>query len=422
MRKLINLIISLVFVISTLSISVFASGEIIDEANVLGAESLVLLQDEIAFISANYAYDITFVTSEFENKEKSDEFLENYSVSDKTGNGVVFLLNLYQDYYNFKIVPYGQFSDTLTDDILEVFTNLDATTGTYGESLEYFLILTELHIVGTDVSVEYGLVPEEEQILGGDSEEPSYSNYFISGFNSIIDEADLFTAEEEGILDARMQEIHKKYDFDITFMTVKSVPNDDTLRSYLDFYEGLDPTRDGLIFGVSIEEGNREFSTSARNFGSEAYTDDAIRFIGSEIPPFLTAGEYFKAFNLYLDYAEQFLETAKAGKPYKAPFEISDELLGSIMFSMIIALIAAKLIVKYVYVADMKTAITKTEAKDFANPNSLELTESYQNYSHTTTTRTKIEKDSGGSSGSSSGGSSSSEGYGGSRTGGSGSF
>ena len=438
MKKLITTFICLMLSIGTLSFTVFASEYevLIDNADFIASEDETYLQERIDYVKVEHDYNITLVSGEFETEEAFDDYAVNFSEYDSNEDGTILIIGGFGEMYNYYSIPYGEYSDVLNDAILTDFEEFDASSESYEESYEMYITLVQIFLeeqaANTEIETETTTQetneveenkPSESTVEESASEESASEEVvdtagMIGEFDPMIDAAELFSEDEEAELFGRIKEIHDTYDFDVTILTMNEVPDDSyDLREYFDWYEGVDPTRDGVVVGVNMDEANREFSLTARNFGTEAFTEDAQSVVHEEVPPLLTEGEYFKAFNLFLDQTEEFLETAKAGEPYEKPVDILTVLIFVVALPLILALLIAWLIVRFVFVAQMKTAVIKTEAKEFMVKDSLILEENSDVFTHESESRVYDPP-----SENKGGGSSSSSGYGGGRSGSSSSF
>ena len=438
MKKLITTFICLMLSIATLSFTVLASEyeSLIDNADLIVSEDEAYLQSRIDYVKEEHNCNITLVSGTFETEEAFDDYVINFSEYDSNEDGTILIIGEYGEMYNYYSIPYGEYSDVLNDAIFADFEEFDASSASYVDSYEMYVTLVQIFCEEQAANAEIETETTTQETNEVEENEPSESTAeestaeestveevvdtaeMIGEFDPMIDEAELFSEDEEAELFGRIEEIRDTYDFDVTILTMNEIPDDSyDLRYYFDWYEGLDPTRDGVVVGVNMDEFNREFSLSARNFGIEAFTEEAQDFVHEEVPPLLTDGEYFEAFNLFLDQTEEFLETAKAGEPYEKPVDILTVLIFVVALPLILALLIAWLIVRFVFVAQMKTAVIKTEAKEFMVKDSLILEENSDVFTHESESRVYDPP-----SENKGGGSSSSSGYGGSRSGSSSSF
>lgn len=422
MKKIISIFITCITILCVINLPVFATStsNIKDNADLFTKEDEVYLQEKIEKIEQEYGYKVTFVSKDnLADEDERSDFEYNYgydyidSKSDKDDRGVVVVYTLLKnEKFGYYELYYGKYSYSnsidyrLGPDTLKLRQSSD----TDAEFFDGYLTLLN------DYLAEAETLPDA---VADSAEETN----LISGYDSFVDSADIFTDEEEGKIYARVKDIHEKYDFDITFLTMDEIPNGvkfygDELIQYCHWYEGIDTSRDGLIYALNMNPENRGFATSTRGEAIDIVNYAALKTLDSKVPPLLTDGDYYKALNLYLDNIEKFLEVAETGEYYEEPKSFLTLALFLFIIPLALALIIASFIVNGILVGQMKTAVIQEQAKNFIVKDSLNLTRKTDTFLYETETRTYQPKTS--DSGSSSGGSSS--GAGGSRGGSSGSF
>lgn len=207
-----------------------------------------------------------------------------------------------------------------------------------------------------------------------------------SSRQSVVDEADVFTDEEEASLTAKIEEIRTNHSFDIAIVTTNSI-GDATIVEYADdFFDyngyGCGENKDGLVAVLNLnngEEGNRGFYTSTHGFGLQAFTDYAIDTqdgaINSAILPDLQNGDWYSAFSTYLDLADVFLVEYEKGTPYDVsnPYKTASNYIIAEVILIVIAL-AAAIIVTGIMKRKMNTAHEKHEAGEYMKAGSFKVT------------------------------------------------
>ena len=172
---------------------------------------------------------------------------------------------------------------------------------------------------------------------------------------------------------------------------------------------GVGSGRDGIILLLSMDE--RDFALfvygekaeyAFNSYGQKKLEDAFLDDFGEN--------DWYGGISDYLDECDEFLAKADAGKPVRP-----NMLWGILLMVGISCLIS--LAVCAVLKRKMNTVHQKVEANEYIGVEGLVLTDSYDNYTHTTETRTRIAKAS-----SSGGGSSSSSRSGGGGSGRSGKF
>ena len=431
MKKIITILITLLIITSSIVPMVYADTykSILDNADFIPPDHMSSLEARIDELKTNYGINVSIVTSAHESMDEFDAYVNNFTEFDQNQDGtILFYATIGEDSYSYNSCPYGKYFDTLNDAVLDEFDTIEETTETYADSfLAYFNLVEDFLIseTGTITTAPDGNEAPNGAVDPIKEKYPYLADYYdnttqnISGFDPMIDAAELLTEEEENKLYQRIEKIHNELNFDVTFITMNNLPDGIyDLREFFDWYEGLDPTRDGLMYGVNMSLDDpeyREFSTSARKGGELAFNDDAINEMNENVPPYLTSGDYYNAFNLYLDYVEEVVTITQSGESYKAP---ASALMFLIIIPGVLAVIIGLIVLHVGFVSKMKTAVIQTEAKDFTDADSLNLTTCTDIFTHDTVTTRVIPK----SSSSGGGGRSSSSGFGGSRSGSSGRF
>ncbi len=216
---------------------------------------------------------------------------------------------------------------------------------------------------------------------------------------AVVDEADVFTNEQELLLSAQIENIRAQYDFDITLITTTDTGGY-SVEDYADFHPAVDKSRNVIIFAMDLQ--GREYFTIDTT-GGAVITDAALDKIDADVVPLLSDGDYFSAFSTYVNLVDTFMYAAASGEPY------SGEPLGAgdIALALLIGLIGGLIIafaVTGIMIANMNTARTKHEAASYVKQGSFILGQSHDRFLYENTTRTPIPKKSSSGGGSSRGG------------------
>ncbi|MCR5484505.1 MAG: TPM domain-containing protein [Clostridiales bacterium] len=237
----------------------------------------------------------------------------------------------------------------------------------------------------------------------------------------VVDWADLLTDEQEASLLKKIDELRSKYAIDVVIHTTNSIGNK-SVRDYADdFYDyngyGVGPDHDGLMFMLNMnngEEGNRDYYTTTTGRAIEVLTDYAVydsdSYINSRVLPYLADGEYYEAFEKYLDLIDVFFEQAETGEPFDVgnTYKTSGSYVSHELIAVGIAVIVAFLVTNSMK-NSMKTNRKKTEASNYVKPGSMYISESFDRFSYRNVSRVaKPESSSSGGGGGSSSHSSSS--------------
>ena len=238
---------------------------------------------------------------------------------------------------------------------------------------------------------------------------------FADEYYRLYDEGELLTEEEEAALLEKLDVLSEKLRFDLVIITEKDLSGS-TPREYADdLYDackyGYGDGRDGALLLISMDQ--RDWYISTHGYGMTALTDYGIEYIGEQMKPDLSAGNYAAAFDTFLKLCGDFVGQARDGHPFdrgsepKGPLSIVWLFL-SIGVGLVVALIAVG-----VMRSKLKTVRPQAGASSYVRAGSMRLTQSSDLFLYRTVNRTAREKSSSSSGGSSSHTSSSGEVHGG---------
>ena len=150
----------------------------------------------------------------------------------------------------------------------------------------------------------------------------SIKAYDVSDGSYVIDDANILSAAEELMLESKISLLRVKHNYDIVIVTNPTTNGQSAMDYADDYYDyngyGYGRNRDGMLFLITFNdnEGYRTYWTSTTGCGIDAFTDYGIDLLGDEIRPYLLDGDYYRAFDKYLDLCDEFLEEYEKGTPY----------------------------------------------------------------------------------------------------------
>lgn len=223
----------------------------------------------------------------------------------------------------------------------------------------------------------------------------------------VVDDANLLASDEIAALEARAREISEAQGMDVVIWTIDETDGQEIRYQAADFYDysgyGQGEDHDGVMLMISMAERNWFILTTGS--GIRAFTDYGIQWIGSDIRPALSDGDYAGAFERFLSDVEQFILQAQAGEPYDVDNEPDS---GSLLESLLVALaiIAAislviTLIVMHVLKGQLHSARPQASANSYVREGSVRMGAPLDLFLYQTQTRRKIEKSDSNSGGSS---------------------
>ena len=163
-----------------------------------------------------------------------------------------------------------------------------------------------------------------------------------------------------------------------------------------DFYDtAYGHHADGVLLLISMEDNDWWISTCG--YGIRAFTDAGISYIGDQIVPYLSDGEYAEAFDVFADLCEDFVRQAQTGDPYdrhnlpKAP--VNYVMIGVI--SVVVGLVIA-----FIVTEGMKKQLKarmQSQATSYVKKGSMQVDIHRDIYLYSTITRRRRENQGGSS-------------------------
>lgn len=132
----------------------------------------------------------------------------------------------------------------------------------------------------------------------------------------LVDDGDIISSEEESELIDKLDKVSDKLNFDIVIYTNNYLDNK-TATEFADGYFdyngfGVGPNRDGILLFLSMSE--RDYAISTSGYGITAFTDYGLSRLENEILPILGDGDYYEAFDKFIDSSEYYVNEARAGR------------------------------------------------------------------------------------------------------------
>lgn len=135
----------------------------------------------------------------------------------------------------------------------------------------------------------------------------------------LVDDADLLTQDEEKALQAQLDEISERQQFDVVVVTVDSLGEKSARDFADDIFDyggyGYGENRDGILLLVSMEE--RDWAISTTGYGMTAFTVTGQEYLADQFKPELSDGNYAEAFRVFAEDCDDFLTEAANGEPYE---------------------------------------------------------------------------------------------------------
>lgn len=218
----------------------------------------------------------------------------------------------------------------------------------------------------------------------------------------LVDEADILTDSEEEELTVLLDEISEKRQADIVVYTAASIGDDPAMEYADNVFElygyGMTADRSCILLLVCPE--TRDWHITTAGYGITAVTDVGLDHMSEQFVPYLSNGDYYRAFTVYAAVCDDFIGRARAGDPFdsddlpKEPFPAVRNFLLCLGIG-----VAAAWIITGKQKAKLITVRKQDGAKTYTKDDSLRVTESKDFFLYRTVNRTeKSDSSSGGSS------------------------
>ena len=200
----------------------------------------------------------------------------------------------------------------------------------------------------------------------------------------IYDDAQLLSKNEYAALQEQLKELSNTYDTQIVVATLRSVNGGDADILAEAFYDGKDlgygDRRDGIMLIIMMDI--REFRILSNGEAAEALTPGRIDKITDAITPDLSDGDYYGAFDTFVQECEYYLDGYHNGFPFRH---------GQTLTIALIVGLAIGLIVAFCLKAQLKSVRMQTRAHDYVRPGSMQLRYRSDLYLYRTVSRTRRE-------------------------------
>ncbi len=133
----------------------------------------------------------------------------------------------------------------------------------------------------------------------------------------VMDTAWLMSSEDVASLEEKAQALRQEYEMDIVILTVDRLDGKTPERYADDYYAqngyGYGANYSGVLFLLSMEE--RDWYISACGDAIYALTDYGIQASAEEALPYLSEGDYYNGFCVWLDTLPVFFDAYLSGAP-----------------------------------------------------------------------------------------------------------
>ncbi len=360
-KKIFAILIAVIVCLSmALSASAYTSQYVYDPEYNLSDSELYELNNYAAGIENKSGYALIFCIISDNGGMTNEEYAEEayYSYTDSK-DAVVFVHNETEKVYNYYIAgdEKGIFSEAV---INAMKTAYDTNESYYGGIMGFY--------AAAETALEapsYNTAP-----IGGNAVTNAPGSY-VTEFEKVertlplvVDQANIIPDDVEAALIARCDTIAEEYKMEVAIVTASDFGGLIAEAYADDFYDfngyGYGENDDGMLVVYKPgEEGEREIYITTHGNGSSVFFQGIREGIIADMKDYLIAEDYEKAFNMYLDRAE---EQLKPGTPVIWLFVLAA--IGAVVGLLITGSMTAK----------NKSVIAQNQAKVYTRQGSMNVT------------------------------------------------
>lgn len=135
---------------------------------------------------------------------------------------------------------------------------------------------------------------------------------------SIVDDAGYLMQSELDSLSKELDKVREKYNFEVAIYTESEMTSDTAEASADDIYDyggyGAGEDDDGIMLYICRD--TREYHFTTHGKGREYFNKNGLIYLESKVLPYLEDDNYYKAFSVYIETADELLSMAKDGNTY----------------------------------------------------------------------------------------------------------
>ena len=351
-----------------LSASAYTSQYVYDPEYNLSDSELYELNNYAAGIENKSGYALIFCIISDNGGMTNEEYAEEayYSYTDSK-DAVVFVHNETEKVYNYYIAgdEKGIFSEAVIDAMRVAY---DTNESYYGGIMGFYAAAeTALEYV------EYATVPSVDNAptQAPLTNEPEFVP--VERTNPlVVDQADIIPDDVENALLTRCETIATEYEMEVAIVTTNDFEGKSAQAYADDYYDyngyGWGENDDGMLVVYKPgAEGEREIWITTHGNGSTFFFQGIREGIIADMKDYLIAEDYDKAFNMYLDRAE---EQLKPGTPVIWFFVLA--LVGAVVGLLITGSMTAK----------NKSVVAQNQAKVYTRQGSMMVTGAQDVYAY----------------------------------------
>ena len=369
-KKIFALILAVMLCLSTLAVSAsgYTQQYVYDPDYHLTDDEVYELNNYAASIENETGYAVIFCIISDNFGDTNEEYAAGaYDAYSDAANAIVYVHNTEEKVYDYYIA--GDSNNVFSDDILNAMkTAYDTNESYYGGLMGFY--------AAAETALE---TPVYETAPVGGNAATNTPDSYVTEFEKVertlplvVDKANIIPDDVEAALIARCDTMAEEYEMEVAIVTVNDFGGLIAEAFADDFYDfngyGYGENDDGMLVVYKPgEEGEREIYITTHGLGSSTFFEGIREGIITDMKDYLIAEDYDKAFNTYLDRAE---EQLKPGTPVIWLFVLAA--VGAVVGLLITGSMTAK----------NKSVIAQNQAKVYTRQGSLVVTGAQDVYAY----------------------------------------
>ena len=211
----------------------------------------------------------------------------------------------------------------------------------------------------------------------------------------LYDEAGLLDYQYERLLEESLEALSEKYQAQFTIITLSGTDGWD-VDTYVEMlYDGLNmgygENRDGVLLMIDMD--SRQFRILTNGMPGVAINTDVIADITNTITSDLSSGDYYAAFDTFLEQCDYYLDGYLNG----FPFPVGEKVVIALVIGLVVGIIGVSFLK-----GQLKSVRMQRRAHDYVKSGSMQVTVSRDLFLYRTVNRVRRQTSSSSSSGGSS--------------------
>ena len=395
-KKLFALFLVLMLVLALPMTALAAPDGFVDDVyNVLDADEISDVNAAAQAVKDDYGVGIYACLTDDLQGKTLDEFASDYIAEQNfSGDGVLLVADCTT--WESVLAPYGN-GNLLFDE-----ATLSAAKTAYDDDTSFSVGLKQMISILSDRLKQAATPVPLASEPADDANAPVDVPVDVPAANAekalVVDDAGLLDADEIELLTEKLQSIADTYACEPSVVTVNGMDGKSARDFADDYYDyngyGVGANRDGLMLVLDMD--SRQWYITTHGSAIDMFTDAGIEYIGEQIVPYLSDGDYADAFLEFASQCDSYMDHAQNGG---SAYDVDDmpQTPFAINGTMVLIALVPGVLVGFITVSVMKAKLRskrpRHNASEYVVPGSFHLTRNTDTFLYRTVTKTEIPRD-----------------------------